>query len=55
MCEKKVNEAIEYRLGEVFDDKKNINSKIVKNYVEQAILAPNSSNLQLWGLPHHRC
>ena len=53
MCEKKVSEAIEYRRSvRVFDDKKNINSKIVKKCIEQAILAPNSSNLQLWEFYH---
>jgi len=38
MCEKKVSEAIEYRRSvRIFDDKKNINSKIVKQCIEQAI------------------
>ena len=53
MSEKKVSEAIEYRRSvRVFDDKKNIDPKIVKNCVNQAVLAPNSSNLQLWEFYH---
>ena len=48
MSEKKVSEAIEYRRSvRVVDDKKDINSNIVRQCIEQAILASNSSNIQL--------
>ena len=53
MPEKKVSEAIEYRRSvRIFDDKKDIDSALVKKCLEQAILAPNSSNLQLWEFYH---
>ena len=53
MSEKKVSEAIEYRRSvRVFDNKKDIDSEIVKRCIEQATLAPNSSNLQLWEFYH---
>ena len=53
MSEKKVSEAIEFRRSvRIFDDKKEIDPKVVKKCVEQAILAPNSSNLQLWEFYH---
>ena len=53
MSEKKVSEAIEYRRSvRVFDDEKDIDPNVVKKCIEQAILAPNSSNLQLWEFYH---
>ena len=53
MSEKKVSEAIEYRRSvRIFDYKKDIDSALVKKCFEQAILAPNSSNLQLWEFYH---
>jgi nitroreductase len=53
MSEKKVSESIEYRRSvRVFDDKIDIDPKMVKKCIEQAILAPNSSNLQLWEFYH---
>ena len=53
MSEKKVSEAIEYRRSvRVFDKEKEIDVALVKKCIEQAILAPNSSNLQLWEFYH---
>ena len=53
MSEKKVSEAIEFRRSvRIFDDEKDIDSALVKKCLEQAILAPNSSNLQLWEFYH---
>ena len=53
MSEKKVSEAIEYRRSiRVFDKEKEIDHVVVKKCLEQAILAPNSSNLQLWEFYH---
>ena len=53
MSEKKVSEAIEYRRSvRVFDDEKDIDPNVVKKCIEQGILAPNSSNLQLWEFYH---
>ena len=53
MSEKKVSEAIEYRRSvRVFDDEKEIDPNVVKKCIEQGILAPNSSNLQLWEFYH---
>ena len=48
MPEKKVSEAIGFRRSvRVFDTDKEIDSQIVKKCIEQGVLAPNSSNLQL--------
>jgi nitroreductase len=53
MTEKKVSEAIEYRRSvRVFDKEKEIDVDLVKKCIEQATLAPNSSNLQLWEFYH---
>ena len=53
MPEKKVSEAIGFRRSvRVFDKDKEIDSKIVKKCIEQGVLAPNSSNLQLWEFYH---
>ena len=53
MPEKKVSEAIGFRRSvRVFEKDKEIDSKIVKKCNEQGVLAPNSSNLQLWEFYH---
>ena len=53
MPEKKVSEAIGFRRSvRVFDTDKEIDSQIVKKCIEQGVLAPNSSNLQLWEFYH---
>ena len=53
MEEKTVSEAISYRRSvRIYDPKKNIDPTIVKKCLEQAALAPNSSNLQLWEFYH---
>lgn len=53
MSEKKVSEAINHRRSvRVFDKEKEIDSAIVKKCIQQATLAPNSSNLQLWEFYH---
>lgn len=52
MNEKTVNEAIDFRRSvRVYDDTK-IDTSIVKKCIEQAVLAPNSSNMQLWEFYH---
>jgi len=51
--EKTVSEAIEYRRSvRIYDAEKPIDSNIVKKCIEQATLAPNSSNMQLWEFYH---
>lgn len=51
--EKSVTEAINYRRSvRKFDPNKEIDSKIVKKCIENAVLAPTSSNLQLWEFFH---
>ncbi len=51
--EKTVSEAVGYRRSvRVYDPEKPIDSKIVKQCLEQASLAPNSSNMQLWEFYH---
>jgi nitroreductase len=51
--EKTVSEAIHYRRSvRVYDSEKPIDKKIVKKCIEQAALAPNSSNMQLWEFYH---
>ncbi|MEK9603069.1 MAG: nitroreductase family protein [Flavobacteriaceae bacterium] len=53
MSEKKVSEAINHRRSvRVFDKEKEIDSATVKKCIQQATLAPNSSNLQLWEFYH---
>lgn len=53
MPEKTVSEAINYRRSvRVYDPEKPIDSKIVKKCLEQASLAPTSSNMQLWEFYH---
>lgn len=51
--EKTVSEAIHFRRSvRVYDLEKSIDKNIVKKCLEQASLAPNSSNLQLWEFYH---
>ncbi|MFK8059573.1 MAG: nitroreductase family protein [Polaribacter sp.] len=51
--EKTVSEAIHYRRSvRIFDSEKPIDKNIVKKCLEQAALAPNSSNMQLWEFYH---
>ena len=51
--EKSVTEAINFRRSvRKFDPNKEIDSKIVKKCIENAVLAPTSSNLQLWEFFH---
>lgn len=51
--EKTVSEAIHYRRSvRVYDAEKPIDKNIVKKCIEQAALAPNSSNMQLWEFYH---
>jgi nitroreductase len=51
--QKTVSEAIKYRRSvRIFDPEKKMDSKIVKKCIEQASLAPNSSNMQLWEFYH---
>jgi nitroreductase len=48
-----VSEAIQYRRSvRVYDSEKAIDATIVKKCLEQAALAPNSSNMQLWEFYH---
>ena len=51
--EKTVSEAIHYRRSvRIYDAEKSIDKNIVKKCIEQAALAPNSSNMQLWEFYH---
>ena len=51
--EKTVSEAINYRRSvRIFDAEKPIETSLVKKCIEQASLAPNSSNMQLWEFYH---
>ena len=51
--EKTVSEAIQYRRSvRVYDEGKKLDSNKVKTCLEQASLAPNSSNMQLWEFYH---
>jgi len=51
--EKTVSEAIQYRRSvRIFDADKHIDTTLVKKCIEQASLAPNSSNMQLWEFYH---
>ena len=44
---------IEYRRSvRKYDENKEIDPQVVKKCIEQATLAPNSSNLQLWEFHH---
>ena len=51
--EKTVSEAINYRRSvRIFDAEKLLDTSLVKKCIEQASLAPNSSNMQLWEFYH---
>jgi nitroreductase len=51
--EKTVSDAINYRRSvRIFDAEKPIETSAVKKCIEQASLAPNSSNMQLWEFYH---
>lgn len=51
--EKRVSEAINYRRSvRIFDNEKPLDADKVKQCIKQAILAPNSSNMQLWEFHH---
>ena len=51
--EKTVSEAIQYRRSvRVYDAEKPLDKNIVKKCIQQASLAPNSSNMQLWEFYH---
>mgnify|MGYP000020261961 CR=1 FL=1 len=51
--EKTVSEAIHHRRSvRIFDEKKPLDTSRVKKCIEQATLAPNSSNMQLWEFIH---
>ena len=51
--EKTVSEAIHYRRSvRIYDSEKPIESSVVKKCLEQASLAANSSNMQLWEFYH---
>jgi nitroreductase len=51
--EKTVSDAIHYRRSvRIYDNEKSIDKTIVKKCIEQASLAPNSSNMQLWEFYH---
>ena len=53
MQEKTVSEAIQYRRSvRIFDNEKKLDTSVVKKCIEQASLAPNSSNMQLWEFHH---
>jgi nitroreductase len=53
MTEKKVSEAIKHRRSvRIYDQTKKIDTNIVKECIEQASLAPTSSNMQLWEFYH---
>lgn len=53
MIQKTVSEAIKYRRAvRTYDATKPIDAKIVKTCIEQATLAPSSSNMQLWEFHH---
>ena len=53
MSEKTVSEAVNYRRSvRVYDPEKPIDTSIVKKCLEQASLAPTSSNMQLWEFYH---
>ena len=53
MKEKTVSDAVNFRRSvRVYDPEKTIDTKKVKKCIEQATLAPSSSNLQLWEFYH---
>jgi len=53
VIEKSVSDAINYRRSvRVYDETKPIETEKVKQCIQQASLAPNSSNMQLWEFHH---
>ena len=53
MKEKTVSDAVNFRRSvRVYDPEKTIDTEKVKKCIEQATLAPSSSNLQLWEFYH---
>ena len=51
--EKTVSEAIEFRRSvRKFDPSKEIDTEIVKKCIKNGVIAPTSSNLQLWEFYH---
>jgi len=53
MTQKTVSDAIQYRRAvRTFDPCKPIDATIVRTCIEQATLAPSSSNMQLWAFYH---
>jgi len=53
MQEKSISEAINYRRSvRIFDENKSLNTEKVRKCIQQAVLAPNSSNMQLWEFYH---
>ena len=53
MKEKTVREAIHFRRSiRIYNPEKKIDTELVKKCIEQATLAPSSSNLQLWEFYH---
>ena len=53
MSERTVSEAIDYRRSiRVYDPAKELDTTKVKKCLEQAVLAPNNSNMQLWEFYH---
>jgi len=53
MTQKTVSEAVQYRRAvRTYDATKPIDTQIVKTCIEQATLAPSSSNMQLWEFHH---
>ncbi len=51
--EKSVSDAINYRRSvRVYDSEKSIDTEKVRQCIKQAVLAPNSSNMQLWEFHH---
>ena len=48
-----LTDAIEYRRSvRIYHETKEIDSETVKNCIQQATLAPSSSNMQLWEFHH---
>jgi len=53
VIEKSVSDAIKYRRSvRVYDETKPIDTEKVRQCIQQASLAPNSSNMQLWEFHH---
>lgn len=51
--EKNLIDAINYRRSvRIYDSQKELDTEVVKKCIQQATLAPNSSNMQLWEFHH---